>query len=347
MKILRLDITKLEYEPKKWIVYENDKQIDHFNCISIGRKQNLSSLIPIRGVFKNFFDSRSNKPKVDDKYITGDRSHSIPAKAVLVKGDEITAALFIEAVDFFKKAVYTFSAQYNLSKKGYLSWAKITNYYSSFYSINALIRLQGRAISRIWKPPTGTRFHILPYDFEKGNYVICCDGVKAGGDHQIVWRFFYELYNRYNYSNRDFEVIHKIGYNNNEPNTESEFRNDINYRVCYSYEEIWDPSIIPSLVRKYIQDSSNSIPAVGIIRKLRMLSTDLDYMYFARSALRLLFTFSIIESIANSNVNVRPFWNIRKNEIIRFLLSTTGRHFKSDKSTLGKNLDHLIVHGFS
>ena len=124
MKILRLNIPNSEYEPKKWIVYENDEQIEHFNRIRIGRNQNLSSLDPIRGVFKNFFDSRRSKPKVDGKYFIRNSSQGIPGKSVLVKGDEITTSLFIEAVDFFKKAIYTFSAQYTLSKKGYLSWAK-------------------------------------------------------------------------------------------------------------------------------------------------------------------------------------------------------------------------------
>jgi len=346
MKILRLTVDQCDYIAEKGFTYQQNRQIENFKHVEIEKNDSLDNLDPIRMTVRKCFDHRRAKPTVDDKYIAGGGDKK--GNAILINSNEVTKALFVETIDFFNKAIYNFSAQYDLSKKGYLAWAKVTNYYSSFFSINALLRLQGRSISRIWKPPMGTRFQIFPFDFQREKYIICCDDVRSGGEHKIIWKLFYIIYNSYNFSNKDFEIIYKTAYNfNNDPYMEVDYRNDINYRVCYSFEEIWDPTLIETLVKEYIQNSSDHVPTTGIIKKLKVLSTDPKYMYFARSALRLLLTYSIIDSIVDANNNIQDFWETRKENIIDFLDQTLIKHYESDNTTLGSNLDYPLIHSFS
>ncbi len=88
------------------------------------------------------------------------------------------------SMDFLLKAFYNFSAQHYLMKRGYISWAKITNYYSSFFAINSLLRLQGRVISRIWKPPIGMKFYIFPFNFQKKTKFLLQINVDAAEENR-------------------------------------------------------------------------------------------------------------------------------------------------------------------
>lgn len=339
MRILRLSIPEDEYELSMSDLYLESRQIKCFNDITINQNEELSQISPVRKVIKDFLNSRKSRTTIDSTYIRDNN-------AILIKGNELKKAIFIESIDFLLKAFYNFSAQYNLAKKGYLSWSKITNYYSSFFSINSLIRLQGRAITRIWNPTDGTRFFIFPYNFENNNFVICFKNFK-GGEHKIIWTQYYRLYDSYHYNNTDFEAIYKLRNNDGRHDTEVVYRNEINYRSCYGFEEIWDPDIVNSLVKNYIFQSLNQIPTDNIVKRLKRLSTDKDYQYCAKSALRLLLSFDIIESIAENNPNIRDFWEFRKNKIVEFLNKITKKYYKSDATSLGRNLEYPILNGFS
>ncbi len=58
---------------------------------------------------------------------------------------EIPYLLFLESQAFLNRALSNFCAQLTLHRSGFSSWATITTYYSSFFAMSGLIRLQGKA----------------------------------------------------------------------------------------------------------------------------------------------------------------------------------------------------------
>ena len=89
------------------------------------------------------------------------------------EGQDITSSLLNESLEYFQKALYNFNAQYLLAQNGYRTWAEVTNYYSSYFSIFALLSLQGRIISRIKLDginPIPCLLH--PSDFRNNQYVL-------------------------------------------------------------------------------------------------------------------------------------------------------------------------------
>ena len=199
MRLIKKSLPEADYKALTSFIYQENDQIDNFEKITIAPHSSVDDLDPVSRVIKNFLVGRKSSPNIDDKYVGKGNS-------ILLKGEEITRSMFIESVDFFLKAFSNFSAQYNLAKRGYISLAKITNYYSSFFAINALLRLQGRAISRIWKPQIGTRFYIFPFKFSNDNFVVCYKRFREG-EHQIIWKEYYNLYDRYNFRNKDFYLV--------------------------------------------------------------------------------------------------------------------------------------------
>jgi hypothetical protein len=58
---------------------------------------------------------------------------------------EIPYLLFLESQAFLNRALSNFCAQLALHRADYVSWGIVTGYYSSFFALSGLIRLQGKA----------------------------------------------------------------------------------------------------------------------------------------------------------------------------------------------------------
>jgi len=232
-------------------------------------------------------------------------------KGILVKGVEITSSIMCEALEYFCRAFYNFLAQDKLIEHGYSTWSEITNYYASFFSIHSLLRLQGRCITRIWRP--GRRqFYIFPNSFKDHEYVVCVEGKPT---HDAAWDRYYEIYDGFSYDiNIEFETIYKKKYVG-RPDEEIDFRNQRNYEPYQGYEEIRDPELIQKMIRKY-EDKKF---AECEIHLLSSLTTDPDYRYYARSALRLIFSYTLLRDVASENSRLNALLGSRRSAMQHFL----------------------------
>jgi len=214
---------------------------------------------------------------------------------ILVEGNEITSAILGEAVEYLCRSFYNFYASDKLIEHCYQTWSGVTNYYSSFFSLHSLLRLQGRCITLIQRP-RGKKFYIFPYDPTKHQYVVCTNGVKKSA-HNSVWNIFYNIYDNFDYVNNNyFETIFK-SKNVGTVDEEIDFRGQINYEPYQGYEEIRDPTKILSLITYY----ENKDFSKNEIELLSYLTTDPDYKYYARSVLRIIFSYTLLKEIASQN----------------------------------------------
>ena len=239
---------------------------------------------------------------------------SIKKNGVLIKGTEITSLMLGEAIEYFSRAFCNFYAQDELIQHGYSTWSEVTNYYANFFSIHSLLRLQGRCITRIWRPK-GKQFYIFPYSFRDHEYVMCSKGVEGKTAHESTWSIYYDVYDGFAYSeNLSFESIFKKKYVQT-PEEEMDFRNKINYEPYQGYEEIWDPTKIPGIIECYTEKKFTN----NEIELLSRLTTDPDYQYYARSALRIIFSYSLFTDIAQKNNELKLLFENKKNNLSDFL----------------------------
>jgi hypothetical protein len=249
------------------------------------------------------------------------------SKGVLLEGSEITSLILSEALDYFYRALYNFYAQDKLVEYGYSTWSHVTNYYSSYFSIHALLRVQGRSLTRIWRKQTddgrisGQAYYIFPFDFINHQYVICTN-YQSAGHHYPAWHIFYVIYRNFSFSPSEFEKIFKRR-NVDSEFEELEFRVQQNYEPWQGFSEIWNPQVIPDLIANYTRLSQCEDDKE--IETLSRLTTDPDYRFYARSVLRILFCQSILREICATNQSLLNCLDQRKNDVISFIRNVTPR----------------------
>ena len=233
---------------------------------------------------------------------------------ILVEGNDVTSLILGEALEYFGRAFYNFYAQDKLIQHGYSTWSGVTNYYASFFGIHSLLRLQGRCITSIWRP-RGKRFHIFPYSFREHKYVICTNGVKGKSAHDATWSTYYDVYDSFVYgSNLHFESIFKKK-NVGTVEEEIDFRNQINYEPYQGYEEIRDPELIAKIIEKYEDKRFTD----NEIELLSHLTTDPYYRYYARSILRIIFSYTLLIDIAKENGDLNSLMSDTRSTLSEFL----------------------------
>ena len=84
--------------------------------------------------------------------------------------DEI---FLIEALTFLRLSIFNFLAYKDLMCGNYLAWSKVTWYYSIFYAINGMLRLDGKAIIHVdgisFQLIRDGKFHSYKMTKSKGN----------------------------------------------------------------------------------------------------------------------------------------------------------------------------------
>lgn len=232
---------------------------------------------------------------------------------IKVQGSEITALLLNQALDYFQKGLYNFFAQYILAIRGLVTWARVTNYYSSFFSIHCLLCLQGQTITRVRLHGVEQRCHLVPLDLTTHEYVFSQRGIKKMKEHQAPWERYYTVYDRYSYPYQQFEVVHKKKYMQ-DPVDEADQRNEINYVPFRGFAEMIKHAEMDEFKILYL--SALSYAAVtaqfeDYLNALTPLATDPDLQYFARVALRLLFAADVLKRFAGLNVGFQGEWSGR------------------------------------
>ena len=83
-------------------------------------------------------------------WLTSSGYHSTHVRSGLyVQDAQVTACLLNQALDFLQKALCNTIAHYILAQNGLETWARVTNYYASYFCVHSLLCLQGRTITRL------------------------------------------------------------------------------------------------------------------------------------------------------------------------------------------------------
>jgi hypothetical protein len=237
----------------------------------------------------------------------------------IIAGQDLTLSLLNESLEYFQKALYNFSSQYLLAKNGYKTWAQVTNYYSSYFSVFSLLALQGRIISRIRLDGIGQTPCLLhPIDFRNHQYVLTTKETQQS-THKLPWRKYYEIYDNYQNLTPQFEIIQSKHFVLDSID-ESDNRNKINYKIYEGFQEIINVNNLTDFKNQYL--GALASPIIGesedkYFIALHSLATDPELMYFARSALRLLLIKNIFHKIGDVNPQFKaefesriPIWEL-------------------------------------
>ncbi|CAH0137616.1 MULTISPECIES: hypothetical protein [unclassified Pedobacter] len=222
---------------------------------------------------------------------------------LLVEGQDLTNLILNQALEYFQKALYNFNSHYVLANRGFSTWASVTNYYSSYFSVFALLSLQGRVITKFRLTATeDIPCMIHPEDFKVHKYIITSK--EAGGKtHQVPWKKYYTIYDTYQMIKPEFDVVQSKSFVT-ESIDETEERNKINYRIFEGFQEVLNLADITTFRTQYSDSLASPVLGENIdkyLDTLRSLSTDPSFKYFARSALRLILIKSIFEEIGQIN----------------------------------------------
>jgi len=228
---------------------------------------------------------------------------------VIIEDAQITACLMNQALDFIHRAICNTIAHYILAQKGLETWARVTNYYASYFSVHSLLCLQGRTITRLQldKP---REVQVLPIDFRKHVFGVTSRHLGRNPHHEAPWKRFYEIYDRYAVSHEAYQIVSTRAYIT-EPTDESDQRNTLNYTPFKGFAEILDLarySAFSAGFSKYVAvlEAKKTLPE--FLDDLQGYATDPDYKYFARTLLKLALAGDIILSIREVSHAIDMEW---------------------------------------
>lgn len=105
---------------------------------------------------------------------------------------DVLDSLFLnEAIQFLRLSIINLLAYKYVVKGNYYAWAKVTLYYSYFYVINCLLRLQKYAIVHI-NYYNGSSL-IIAIDRSKNNRYYTMKNCR-GNQHDLIWKTFERYY---------------------------------------------------------------------------------------------------------------------------------------------------------
>ena len=260
----------------------------------------------------SFSDTRNSVASVCGAYLDSHGYKGYNLKPGLkVQGEDVTVLFLNQALEYFQKSLYNYFVQYLLARKGLSTWAAITNYYSSFFSIHALLCLQARTITRITLHESIIPCQVLATNLLAHEYVISTKGLKSAGQaHTAAWKRYYDVYDKYNYPVNEFESIYRK-VSCPEPLDESQNRNRLNYAPFQGFGEMVDQEQMEEFKSSYLSAITNAIlgrPIGVYLETLKELVTDPVFQYFARVALRLLFIADIFKRLALISDTIRAVW---------------------------------------
>jgi len=228
-----------------------------------------------------------------------------------VKDARITELLLFEADEYLAKSLYNFCSGCISMKRGYLSWGEVTIYYSSFFAIHGLLRLQGKAL--------GTNYIIFPKSIRspssiKEHEYIIASNIIDKGIHEDVWNKFHNTYSQ-NTDINQTEYANSVFFSDFQDLVlEVERRNTLNYHTFEAYQEIFDSS---ELDRRELYDMRSLDP--HFFTSLSYYVGDRNYGYLAKSALRLRLLNDLICSIAEESSSFKSYFLSRHTQRLSFL----------------------------
>jgi hypothetical protein len=138
--------------------------------------------------------------------------------------------LLREAHLFLDRAIYQLCTYKNLILSGRLSWAAVTAYYSSFYSLCSLIRLQGKSLSWL----QGQLYTVFTNNLIQDDFYI--KRSNSTRTHQELWNNFNYLYQNFDFQRTEFNEIYS---GSGGPTSELTIRNSITYWLGKGFDEFY------------------------------------------------------------------------------------------------------------
>lgn len=230
-----------------------------------------------------------------------------------IRDPRITELLLLEADEYLAKSLSNFCSGCIFMNRGYLSWGEVTIYYSSFFAIHGLLKIQGKAV--------GTNYVICPKSIrspssiKEHEYMIASNIINKG-IHEDVWNKFHNTYSQ-NSDINQIEYANSIFFSDPQDLIlEVERRNTFNYHTFESYQEIFDSS---ELNRRDLYDLRSLDPQ--FFTNLSYYVGDRNYGYLAKSALRLRLLHDLLCSIAEESPVFKPYFLSRHTGRLSFLNS--------------------------
>ena len=222
---------------------------------------------------------------------------------------QITVCLMNQALKFLENAFCNTVGHYILAQKGMETWARVTNYYASFFSIHSLLCIQGRTITRL-NLDKELNVQIVPLDFRNHIFGLTTKHLGRNPHHGTPWKRFYEIYDRYAVSHTAYERVSRTAFIT-EPTDESIERNALNYRPFEGFQEVRNLTRFQefsSLFTKYSSNLEKKRSLEEFLVDLQGYATDAEFKYFARVLLKIALAADILSPICGASVAFHNEW---------------------------------------
>ena len=243
-------------------------------------------------------------------WLIANNYQSVHVKSGLyIEDSQIAVCLMNQALEFLQRAMGNTVAHYMLAKNGLETWARVTNYYASYFSVHGLLCLQGRTITGLKLDKT-VRAQVVPVDLCRHVFGITTRDIGRNPHHETPWTRFYNIYDSYAVSHDAYELVSKTAYVI-DPTDESIERNLINYTPFAGFREISDVSqyeAFTTLFKEYLSTLEKMNTLEEFLLELRGYATDPDCKYFARTLLRLALAGDILLALREVSNALEGAW---------------------------------------
>jgi hypothetical protein len=252
-----------------------------------------------------------------------------------IQDAQITSYLTNQALEFLQRALCNTIAHYLLARNGLETWARVTNYYASYFCVHSLLCLQGRTITKL-QLDKSVQVQIVPVDLRAHVFGITTRYLGRNPHHETPWVRFYKIYDRYAVSHQAYELVARTAYIT-EPTDESTERNSINYTPFIGFTEIRNlirHQEFSTLFMEYISKLEEKSTLEEFLVDLQGFASDPDHKYFARTLLKLALAGEILRTVRTASTALETEWGSMKQKWQDFL------------STVFPNTDNCYLHRF-
>jgi len=233
---------------------------------------------------------------------------TVKSNELYIQDVDVAVCLMNQALDFLQKALGNTVAQYILAKNGLETWARVTNYYASYFSVHSLLCLQGRTITRLHLD-NALQVHLVAVDLRNHVFGVTTR-IGRNPHHAAPWKRYYDIYDRYAVPHDAYELVVRKAHVA-DPADESIERNEINYTPFKGFDEIRDLrrySDFSDLFIAYVSNLERKSTKDEFLTELKGFASDPDHKYFARTLLKLALIGDILLSIRRVNIVLEAEW---------------------------------------
>jgi hypothetical protein len=236
---------------------------------------------------------------------------------------EIPYILFLESQVFLNRALSNFCAQIALHRAGYLSWAIITTYYSSFFALSGLVRLQGKArIATHGVPKLPRGFFLAISSLSSPRCVVF---PHWRNHHEQTCSDFYYAYRNFDLFESSFGDL--LSLTREDLLEAVRRRNAYNYGLETGYRELDSPDYERPDLRRMTAQMVSSLPSL-------VTEPDSELAYMARACSYIILLAAISWHIAKNCRVLRIVFDKFLSDRERFIDANYGRSTEMGKCFL-------------